>query len=72
MPNAGSNATADQIAFIEMIVEELTANGVMDKGRLYESPFFDISPRGPEGLFPAAKVDRLVQVLDEIRQRAAA
>jgi len=69
---AGTTATADQIAFIELIVEELTANGVMEQGRLYESPFFDISPRGPEGLFPAAKVDLMVQVLDEIRQRAVA
>jgi type I restriction enzyme R subunit len=69
---AGTRATPDQIEFIELIVSELTTNGVMDAGRLYESPFLDISPQGPEGLFPAAKVDRMVQVLDEIRQRAAA
>ena len=69
---AGTQATPDQIEFIELIVLELTTNGVMEAGRLYESPFLDISPQGPEGLFPAAKVDRMVQVLDEIRQRAAA
>ena len=69
---AGTQATPDQIEFIELIVSELTANGVMAAGRLYESPFLDISPKGPEGLFPAAKVERMVQVLDEIRQRAAA
>lgn len=69
---AGTQATPDQIEFIELIVSELTTNGVMEAGRLYESPFLDISPQGPEGLFPLAKVDRMVQVLDEIRQRAAA
>ncbi len=69
---AGTQATPDQIEFIELIVSELTTNGVMEAGRLYESPFLDISPQGPEGLFPMAKVDRMVQVLDEIRQRAAA
>jgi type I restriction enzyme R subunit len=69
---AGTQATPDQIEFIELIVSELTTNGVMEAGRLYESPFLDISPQGPEGLFPAAKVDRMVQMLDEIRQRAAA
>lgn len=69
---AGSQATPDQIEFIDLIVSELTTNGVMDAGRLYESPFLDISPQGPEGLFPVAKVDRMVQVLAEIRQRAAA
>ena len=51
---------------------QLTAAGVMEAGRLYESPFLDISPQGPEGLFPTAKVARMVQVLDEIAQRAAA
>jgi len=69
---AGTQATPDQIEFIELIVAELTATGVMEAGRLYESPFLDISPQGPEGLFPAAKVERMVQVLDEIRRRAVA
>ncbi|MBC7484713.1 MAG: restriction endonuclease subunit R, partial [Rhizobacter sp.] len=69
---AGTQATPDQIEFIDLIVSELTNNGVMEAARLYESPFLDISPQGPEGLFPAAKVDWMVQVLDEIRQRAAA
>ena len=69
---AGTRATPDQIEFIELIVTELTINGVMEAGRLYESPFLDISPQGPEGLFPVAKVDQMAQVLDEIRQRATA
>ena len=69
---AGTRATPDQIEFIELIVTELTTNGVMEAGRLYESPFLDISPQGPEGLFPVAKVDQMAQVLDEIRQRATA
>ena len=72
---AGTRATPDQIEFIEFIefiVTELTINGVMEAGRLYESPFLDISPQGPEGLFPVAKVDQMAQVLDEIRQRATA
>jgi type I restriction enzyme, R subunit len=68
----GTRATPDQIEFIDLIVSELTTNGVMEAGRLYESPFLDISPQGPEGLFPVAKVDRMVQLLDEIRQRAVA
>ena len=69
---AGTQATPDRIEFIDLIVSELTTNGAMEAGRLYESPFLDISPQGPEGLFPVAKVDRMVQVLDELRRRAAA
>jgi type I restriction enzyme R subunit len=67
---AGTHATPDQIEFIELVVSELVANGVMDAGRLYEAPYVDISPQGPEGLFPVAKVEKMVQLLAELRQRA--
>ncbi len=69
---SGSPATPDQIEFIDLIVEELTQSGCMAARRLYESPFLDISPQGPEGLFPVAKVEKMVQVLQGIQQRAAA
>lgn len=69
---AGTTATASQLEFIDLIVQYLTENGVMDAARLYESPFTDISQQGPEAVFPAAKVTELVQVLDDIRERARA
>jgi type I restriction enzyme R subunit len=69
---SGTRASADQIEFIDLIVEELTHSGCMEARRLYESPFLDISPQGPEGLFPASKVEKMFQVLQDIGQRAAA
>ena len=69
---SGTRASADQIEFIDLIVEELTQSGCMEARRLYESPFLDISPQGPEGLFPASKVEQMFQVLQDIGQRAAA
>lgn len=69
---SGTTATPNQMEFIELIVQELTQNGVMDVARLYETPFVDISPMGPEGIFPSAKVEQMIQVLAEIRGRAAA
>jgi type I restriction enzyme R subunit len=69
---ADTHATPDQIEFIGLVVEELTANGATDARRLYESPFLDISPQGPEDLFPSTTVNRLIQILDDIRQRATA
>nr|WP_324291785.1 type I restriction-modification enzyme R subunit C-terminal domain-containing protein [Cupriavidus sp. D39] len=69
---SGTTVTADQIEFVNLIVEELTQSGVMDTTRLYESPFVDVSPMGPEGIFPSAKVDQMIQVLSEIRIRAVA
>ena len=55
---------------IRKIHGSLTEHGVMAPERLYESPFTDINPQGPEGVFPSATVDKLVVVLTEIRQRA--
>jgi len=69
---SGTTATPNQIEFINLVVQYLTENGVMEPDRLYESPFTDMNPLGPEGVFPSAKVDQMVQVLVEIKQRAAA
>jgi type I restriction enzyme R subunit len=69
---SGTTATPNQIEFINLIVQELTQNGVMDGARLFESPFTDMNAQGPLGIFPPAKVTQLVQLLDDIRHRAAA
>ncbi|MEC5216168.1 type I restriction enzyme R subunit [Actimicrobium sp. GrIS 1.19] len=68
----GTTVTAKQIEFIDLIVQYLTENGVMAPERLYESPFTDINPQGPEGVFPSPKVDQIVKVLAEVRIRAVA
>ena len=60
-----TTATPDQIEFIELIVQELTQAGVMDTERLYQSPFIDINPLGPDEIFPSAVVDQLFKVISE-------
>lgn len=69
---SGTAVSANQIEFINLVVDYLTENGVMEADRLYESPFTDINPQGPEGVFKSAQVDSIVNVLVEIKQRAAA
>ncbi len=63
---------ANQIEFINLIVEHLTEHGVMEAARLYETPFTDLTPRGPEGLFDSAQVDELIEILDGVRATAIA
>jgi type I restriction enzyme R subunit len=68
----GKTLTANQIEFVNMVVDHLTEHGVMDKSLLYESPFTDRTPRGPDALFASAQVDELLAVLDRVRAGAIA
>ena len=69
---AGKALAANQIEFVNLIVNHLTEHGVMEAARLYESPFTDLTPHGPEGLFSQRTVDELTAVLDEVRRTAVA
>jgi type I restriction enzyme, R subunit len=69
---AGKTLGANQIHFVDMIINQLTEHGVMSAALLYESPFTDLSPHGPDGLFTSDEVDALVAVLDDVRAAAVA
>jgi type I restriction enzyme, R subunit len=69
---AAGVATASQIEFINMIVEHLTDQGVMDPALLYEAPFIDVAPTGPENLFDEEKVARLFTKIQAINDSAVA
>jgi type I restriction enzyme R subunit len=68
---SGRTLTANQIDFVNLIITYLTEHGIMETGRLYEAPFTDHAPAGPESLFSGADINALVNVLEEIRGTAA-
>jgi type I restriction enzyme R subunit len=68
----GKTLSANQLEFVNLIVDHLTAHGVMEPARLYESPFTDLTPRGPDELFEKPDLDELVRALDEVRETALA
>jgi type I restriction enzyme R subunit len=69
---AGKTFTANQIEFVQMVIENLTKAGVVDIGRLYEAPYTKFSVKGVEGIFKEAEVVQLIAVLEDVRQRAVA
>ena len=48
---SNQSLTPQQIRFVEMIIEQLTARGVIEPGALYEAPFIGLHAGGPDGLF---------------------
>jgi len=68
----GKTLGANQIEFVNLIVDHLTDHGMMEAARLYESPFTDLSPRGPEEIFSSEQVEELVATLDQVRRTAIA
>jgi type I restriction enzyme R subunit len=68
----GKPMSANQIEFVNLVVDHLTEYGVVEAARLYESPFTDLTPQGPDGLFSSAQIDDLVRVLETVRATAMA
>jgi type I restriction enzyme R subunit len=68
----GKELTADQIQFINEIIEHLTQNGMMKPGRLYESPFTDLHSEGLDGLFGDEEANEIVRIVRSINRNAVA
>jgi type I restriction enzyme R subunit len=68
----GRRLTADQLEFLDLVIDHLTARGVMDPKLLYEAPFTDFDSKGVEGVFEHVDVVRLVQILRDFESSLAA
>ena len=69
---AERSLSANQIEFVNLIVDHLTEHGVVLPGQLYESPFTDLTPRGPDGLFTDTELDELMRSLEAVLANAVA
>jgi type I restriction enzyme R subunit len=66
----GKTFTANQIEFVNLIINHLTEHGCMDPATLYESPYTDYHPQGVDGLFSSTQAGELVAVLEDVRRHA--
>ncbi len=64
----GSTYNADQIEFVNYIIDHLTRNGLMEPAMLWERPFVDIHDAGPEGLFSEEDTTRLIGLVHEVNE----
>jgi type I restriction enzyme R subunit len=57
-----------QIRFVEMVIGQLTARGVMDASALYEPPFSNIHAEGPNALFAGREkvIERIFEKLKAV------
>ena len=65
-------ASASQIEFIDLVVEQLTGKGFLDPAVIHASPFTDIAPKGPEQVFDNAQVSALFQRFEAFNDSAVA
>jgi type I restriction enzyme R subunit len=64
------NLRADQMTFIQNIIDYLTVNGTLEKDMLFESPFTDINDQGLFGIFDDAEAGKIIHIIDQINENA--
>jgi len=67
-----SNFNANQIEFVDMIIDALSQNGRIDPARLYEQPFTRLNDQGLSGLFDTSEATELVRILSNLNRSSAA
>lgn len=68
----GQRYNSNQIEFVNMIIDYLTKNGVMEPGLLYQPPYTNYDSNGLSGLFSDIEATKIVEILEAIKQNAAA
>ena len=68
----GTTLSANQIRFIENIIDYLTQNGIMDPGLLYEPPFTELHKEGLDGIFQDSDADQIIGIVRSFNETVEA
>ncbi|MDO7846282.1 DEAD/DEAH box helicase family protein [Hymenobacter sp. M29] len=63
---------AQQIRFLDLIVQYLSSNGFLETEKLFEAPFTEVSAHGLLGVFNATQAGEVVSMLERVNQYAEA
>ena len=66
----GKMFNADQLQFVKMIIDYLTERGAVPASALYESPFTNSTPQGPDSIFNSDQVDNIIEILASVDNNA--
>jgi type I restriction enzyme R subunit len=61
---------ADQMTFIQKIINYLTKNGVIEKSMLFEPPFTEQHQDGVIGLFDDSQATKIISIVDRLNQNS--
>jgi type I restriction enzyme R subunit len=64
--------SANQMEFVDLIIDSLCESGTVDPKRFYESPFTDFDDQGVAGVFKPEQVKELITIVRNINKSAAA
>ncbi|MGW6534821.1 DEAD/DEAH box helicase family protein [Streptomyces sp. NPDC055011] len=67
---AGKRLSVRQLDFITLIIDVVVQRGIIGVADLYEAPFTDRAPNGPEDLFANEEIDALEIVFKDLLNRA--
>lgn len=59
-----------QKEFLDLLINNLTEQGLAGPVPFYESPYTDLSDQAISGVFPEADVHLIISVVNDIRMRA--
>jgi type I restriction enzyme R subunit len=64
------NLRADQITFIQNIINYLNINGTIEPGMLFEPPFTDINDGGLNGVFEDTAAYKIISIVEHVNENA--
>jgi len=67
----GQKLSANQLKFISLIIDYLSERGVVPVEALYQSPFTNLAPQGPDSIFEEDEVSQIVELLHIVQSRAS-
>ncbi|WP_372922973.1 DEAD/DEAH box helicase family protein, partial [Roseovarius sp.] len=69
---ADRQLTADQLEFLNRIIDALTETGFVDPENFYESPYTDIDSQGIVGVFPTEQAKQIIEIVKALNTVEAA